>query len=60
MMLAQSLVEYGVLAGLVEGVQAAPAMMSAWVSSLGSQELLLIGGAVLVGVLGYRLVLRRR
>ena len=49
-----------VFAGLVERIQAAPAMMSAWVSSFGSQELLMIGGAVLVGFLGYRLVLRRR
>ncbi len=60
MVLAQSMVEYGVLAGFVEQVQAAPAMMSAWVSSLGSEELLVIGGAVLVAFLGYRLVLRRR
>ena len=59
-MLAQSMVEYGVLAGLVERVQAAPSMMSAWVSSFVSQELLMIGGAVLVALLGYRLVRRRR
>ncbi len=49
-----------VFAGLVERIQAAPSMMSAWVSSFGAQELLLIGGAVLVAFLGYRLVLRRR
>ena len=59
-MFAQSLLEYGALAGIVEQVMAAPAMMSAWVSSFGSQELVLIGGAVLVAFLGYRLVLRRR
>ena len=59
-MIAQSLVEYGALAGIVEQVMAAPATMSAWVSSLGPEELLLIGGAVLVAFFGYRLVLRRR
>ena len=59
-MFAQSVLEYGALAGFVEQVMAAPSTMSAWVSSLGSQELLMIGGAVLVAFLGYRLVLRRR
>ena len=59
-MFAQSLLEYGALAGIVEQVMAAPSTMSAWVSSFGSQELLLIGGAVLVAFFGYRLVLRRR
>ncbi len=59
-MFAQSVLEYGALAGIVEQAMAAPSTMSAWVSSLESQELLLIGGAVLVAFLGYRLVLRRR
>ena len=59
-MLAQSVLEYGALAGIVEQVMAAPSTMLAWVSSFGSQELLMIGGAVLVAFLGYRLVLRRR
>ena len=59
-MFAQSVLEYGILAGIVDQVMAAPALMSSWVSSLGSQELLLIGGAVLVGMLGYQLVSRRR
>ncbi len=49
-----------VFAGLVDRIQAAPSMMSAWVSSFGSQELVMIGGAVLVAFFGYRLVLRRR
>ena len=49
-----------VFAGLVARIQAAPAMISAWVSSFGSQELMLIGGAVLVAFFSYRLVLRRR
>ena len=59
-MFAQSVLEYGALAGIVEQVMAAPSTMSAWVSSRGPEELLLIGGAVLVAFLGYRLVLRRR
>ncbi len=59
-MLAQNLVEYGVLSAFGERVQTARSEMSAWVSSVGSQELLMVGGAVLVGLLGFRLVLRRR
>ena len=59
-MFAQAVLEYGVLAAFVEQVRTVPSMMSSWVSSLGTQELLLIGGAVVVGMLGYQLVLRRR
>ncbi len=60
MMLAQSMVEYGVLAGFVERVLTSSSGISSWVSSFVSQELRVIGGAVVVGLLGYRLVLRRR
>ena len=59
-MFAQSLLEYGIVTALLERVRTVPSMMSSWVSSLGTQELLLIGGAALVGMLGYQLVLRRR
>ena len=45
---------------VAERVLTAILEIPAWLSSLGSQELLLIGGAVLVGVLGYQLVFRRR
>ena len=58
-MLAQSMVEYGVLAAIADGVRTASYEISSSVSSFISQELLVIGGAVLMGLLGYRLVLRR-
>ena len=57
-MLAQVLREVGAL--IEEAVRNAGVQASSWVSSWGSEELLVIGGAVLIGLLGYRLVLRRR
>ena len=57
-MLAQALREVG--ARIEEAVRSAGVQASSWVSSWGSAELLVMGGAVLIGLLGYRLVLRRR
>ncbi len=48
------------LGRVAERVLTAILEISASVASFGSQELVLIGGAVLVAFLGYRLVLRRR
>ncbi len=59
-MLAQSMVEYGVLDAIAEGVRTATYEISSLVSSFISQELLVIGGAVLMGLLGYRLIWRPR
>ncbi len=56
-MLAQ-LMDY--LGRIAEGVVPAISETSAWVSSFVSQELLVIGIAVMIGLLGYRLLLGRR
>ena len=59
-MLAQAIVEYGLLSAIEEAFWTAGAQLSSWVSSWGSEKLMMIGGAVLIGLLGRRLVLRRR
>ena len=47
-----------ILGRVAERVLTAILEIPAWVSSLGSRELLLIGGAVLVGMLAYQFLRR--